>query len=250
MPVTEAGLDLWRPAVAVDGRGDVVVIWAQQVEGNWDLYRRTYTPAKGDAAGRWSEIVRITDDPGTDAHAVATTDSKGTVWVAWQACATTITRSSPRRWRRAPGRVRSRRAPPTTGARRSPPIARAACSSPGIRTTRQLRRPPPRRGRGEPDDRGRHVEPVRGPAVARLRRRRPCLDCLRAGGRELGQGLRQRDAREDPGPPGRVPALPRPDGPGEMPGRRRDAETGPGLARGRPPRRPAPRQELPASGRR
>ena len=85
MPVTDGKLDLWRPAVAVDGRGDVVVVWAQQTEGNWDLYRRSYTPAKGDGAGRWSEIVRITDDPGTDAHAVATTDAKGTVWVAWQA---------------------------------------------------------------------------------------------------------------------------------------------------------------------
>ena len=83
--VTSGGLDVWRPVVAVDGRGDLVVIWAQQVDHNWDLYRRTYTPGKGDEAGRWSEVVRLTDDPGTDSEAVATTDAKGTVWVAWQA---------------------------------------------------------------------------------------------------------------------------------------------------------------------
>ncbi|HZW33975.1 MAG TPA: hypothetical protein VFF52_24845, partial [Isosphaeraceae bacterium] len=85
MPVTGGGLDLWRPAVAVDGRGDVVVVWAQQTNGNWDLYRRSYTPAKGADAGRWSETVRLTDDPGTDFHAVLATDARGTVWVAWQA---------------------------------------------------------------------------------------------------------------------------------------------------------------------
>ena len=85
MPVTDGGLDLWRPAVAVDGRGDVVVVWAQQTDGNWDLYRRSYTPAKGDGARPWSEIVRLTDDPGADFHAVAATDASGTVWVAWQA---------------------------------------------------------------------------------------------------------------------------------------------------------------------
>jgi hypothetical protein len=85
MPVTDGGLDLWRPAVAVDGRGDVVVVWAQKAGGNWDLYRRTYTPARGEGPGRWSEIVRLTDDPGADFHSVAATDARGTVWVAWQA---------------------------------------------------------------------------------------------------------------------------------------------------------------------
>jgi hypothetical protein len=85
MAVTDGGLDLWRPAVSVDGRGDVVVVWAQQTNGNWDLYRRTFTPAKGEGSGRWSEIVRVTDDPGADFHAVAATDSHGNVWVAWQA---------------------------------------------------------------------------------------------------------------------------------------------------------------------
>jgi hypothetical protein len=85
MPATDGQLDLWRPAVAVDGRGDVIVVWAQQSNGNWDLYRRTYTPGKGDVTGRWSEIVRLTDDPGTDFHAVAATDAGGRVWVAWQA---------------------------------------------------------------------------------------------------------------------------------------------------------------------
>jgi hypothetical protein len=85
MPVTDGGLDLWRPAVTVDGHGVVIVVWAQQTNGNWDLYRRMYTPAKGESPGRWSGIIRLTDDPGADFHAVATTDAHGNGWVAWQA---------------------------------------------------------------------------------------------------------------------------------------------------------------------
>jgi hypothetical protein len=82
--VTGAGLDVWRPAVAVDGRGVVWVAWAQQVDGNWDIYRRGYTPGPEGAPGQWSEIVRVTDEKGSDFHVVATTDAKGTVWLAWQ----------------------------------------------------------------------------------------------------------------------------------------------------------------------
>src|SRR5262249_5571667 len=36
--VTAPGLDVWRPTVAVDGKGAVCVAWAQQVDGNWDIY--------------------------------------------------------------------------------------------------------------------------------------------------------------------------------------------------------------------
>src|SRR3712207_1804627 len=40
LDVTAAGLDVWRPAVAADGRGRVWVVWSQGVRGNWDLYAR------------------------------------------------------------------------------------------------------------------------------------------------------------------------------------------------------------------
>lgn len=83
LAVTAAKLDVWRPAVAVDGRGVVHVAWAQQVEGNWDIYRRKYTPAR-EGGGTWSDVDRLTRAPGTDFHVVAATDSQGEVWLAWQ----------------------------------------------------------------------------------------------------------------------------------------------------------------------
>ncbi len=83
--VTGKGLDVWRPTVAVNGKGEVVVAWAQQIDGNWDLYYRTLSPGKDGGAGSWSQTVRLTDDPGSDFHAVSATDAKGNVWLAWQA---------------------------------------------------------------------------------------------------------------------------------------------------------------------
>ncbi len=85
IPVTDKGLDVWRPTVAVDGQGSVVVAWAQQLEGDWEIYSRRYTPAKGGGDGTWSAVTRVTTAKGSDFHVVATTDSQGTVWLAWQA---------------------------------------------------------------------------------------------------------------------------------------------------------------------
>jgi hypothetical protein len=83
LDVTEGGLDVWRPTVAVDGKGNVHVIWSQRVEGDWELFTRRYTPdGKG---GKWSAIRRLTNTPGADFNVVATTDSAGNVWLAWQA---------------------------------------------------------------------------------------------------------------------------------------------------------------------
>jgi hypothetical protein len=85
MEVTDSGLDVWRPAVAVDGQGRVVVAWSQQVDGDWEIFYRRYTPASQEGEGHWSDIVRLTQAPGCDFQVVAATDSKGTVWLAWQA---------------------------------------------------------------------------------------------------------------------------------------------------------------------
>jgi hypothetical protein len=46
LDITPEGGDVWRPAVAVDGTGSVVVVWSSFVDGNWDLYQRTYVPSK------------------------------------------------------------------------------------------------------------------------------------------------------------------------------------------------------------
>jgi hypothetical protein len=84
LEVTVAGLDVQRPAVAVDGKGRVCIAWSQQIEGNWDIYYRWYTPGEGSGEGTLSEVQRLTSAPGTDFGVVAATDAKGVVWLAWQ----------------------------------------------------------------------------------------------------------------------------------------------------------------------
>lgn len=86
LEVTGPGLSVWRPSVTVDGQGVVWVAWSQQVDGDWEIFHRRYTPpTEGNPAGTWSDTVRVTNARGSDYHVVATTDSTGTVWLAWQA---------------------------------------------------------------------------------------------------------------------------------------------------------------------
>jgi hypothetical protein len=80
LDVTPPGLDVWRPSVAVDGEGDVVVAWSENREGNWDLYQRTYIPSRRS----FSESRRLTRGAGTDTDAVLATAPDGKVWMAWQ----------------------------------------------------------------------------------------------------------------------------------------------------------------------
>jgi hypothetical protein len=81
LDVTGPGLSIWRPAVAVDGKGVVTVAWAQQMDGDWEICYRRYTPS----GSKWSDVVRLTNAAGADFHVVATADASGTVWLAWQA---------------------------------------------------------------------------------------------------------------------------------------------------------------------
>jgi hypothetical protein len=84
--VTGPELDVWRPTVAIDGQGAVCVAWSQRVDGDWEIFERTFDPPRNGASeGRWSDAVRLTRAPGTDFHVVSATDSKGDVWLAWQA---------------------------------------------------------------------------------------------------------------------------------------------------------------------
>ncbi len=86
LEVTGPKLLVWRPAVAVDGRGRVVVAWSQQVDGDWEVFYRRYTPpSKTQPEGEWSPVVRLTNAKGSDFHVVAAADAGGTVWLAWQA---------------------------------------------------------------------------------------------------------------------------------------------------------------------
>jgi hypothetical protein len=78
--VTGTGRDVWRPAVAVDDDGAVIVVWSENQGGNWDLFARTYIPGKRS----WSEPKRLTRNLGTDTDAVLATAPDGKVWMAWQ----------------------------------------------------------------------------------------------------------------------------------------------------------------------
>jgi len=79
MDVTAKGIDVWRPAVAVDSEGAPWVVWSQNLKGNWDLM------ASQHRNGAWSEIVRLTSDPGADVGVQAVIDPKtGRVHLVWQ----------------------------------------------------------------------------------------------------------------------------------------------------------------------
>ncbi|HWB01162.1 MAG TPA: hypothetical protein VG713_21885 [Pirellulales bacterium] len=83
LDVTDEKLDIWRPAIAVDGSGVVHVVWSQKASDDWNLFARQYDPAKKGAAA-WSKTRQLTQMAGSDFQVVATTDSAGKVWLAWQ----------------------------------------------------------------------------------------------------------------------------------------------------------------------
>jgi Protein of unknown function (DUF3604) len=80
IPVTPAGGDLYRPAIALDGKGRPWVFWSdnRDKKGIYELRARVL---ENGSLGK--EIV-ISKSSGSDVFAVATTDAQGIVWVAWQ----------------------------------------------------------------------------------------------------------------------------------------------------------------------
>ncbi|MCC6390216.1 MAG: hypothetical protein IT167_06415 [Bryobacterales bacterium] len=78
-PVTAAGEDIARSAVAVDNQMRAWVFYSAQRNNNFDIYARRIS-----AGGSVSSEVRITSLPGTDLNPVAASDATGRVWVAWQ----------------------------------------------------------------------------------------------------------------------------------------------------------------------
>ncbi len=71
--------DVFRPSAAYDGMGVLHMIWAAQVDGNWDLYERRKT------VSAWSTVERLTTVDGSDFHQRVTADGRGNLWLAWQA---------------------------------------------------------------------------------------------------------------------------------------------------------------------
>ena len=72
--------DSWLPQVAVDSRNRPVVVWSQQLNGNWDLYARTFDPEKQE----WSALTRLTTNPLPDINPRLTSDGKGRLALVWQ----------------------------------------------------------------------------------------------------------------------------------------------------------------------
>jgi hypothetical protein len=78
IPITQPGGDLYRPAIAIDGKGRPWVFWSANDKGDFDLQARV---VENGVPGR---TVRIAAEPGADIMPVAAADSRGRVWVAWQ----------------------------------------------------------------------------------------------------------------------------------------------------------------------
>src|SRR6266545_373185 len=84
--VTDGKLELYRPAIAVDGNGRVWVFYSAHSGadknldyGNWELMARSF-----DANGKDPrEAVNVSQAEGADFMPAATTDSKGKVHVTW-----------------------------------------------------------------------------------------------------------------------------------------------------------------------
>lgn len=70
--------DLFRTAIAEDAGGKVWVVWAAQVNGDFDLYASTLE------RGRWSRPERVTQAKGPDIFHTLVRDWDGKLHLAWQ----------------------------------------------------------------------------------------------------------------------------------------------------------------------
>ncbi|MBT3375567.1 MAG: hypothetical protein HN742_40330 [Lentisphaerae bacterium] len=77
-PVTPGGGEILGLTMARDGEGRAWVIWAANVDSNWDIYGAAL------ADNVWTDATRLTDAPVSDGNVTAIADSEGTVWIAWQ----------------------------------------------------------------------------------------------------------------------------------------------------------------------
>jgi hypothetical protein len=76
--VTGAGGDFYRTAIAEDKNGRIRVVWAAQVNGDFDLYGSAYD------GRRWSSPERLTGAKGPDMFHSLVRDRDGNLHLAWQ----------------------------------------------------------------------------------------------------------------------------------------------------------------------
>ena len=70
--------DYLKTAIAIQPDGRVWVAWASQVDGNFDVFARSWQ------AGDWDPVVRLTSDPQPDIHHRLLADSQGRLHLVWQ----------------------------------------------------------------------------------------------------------------------------------------------------------------------
>ncbi len=70
--------DFLKTSIAIRPDGRVWIAWAAQVDGNFDLYARTWHD------GRWDPVAQLTSDPQPDIHHSLQTDSNGRLHLVWQ----------------------------------------------------------------------------------------------------------------------------------------------------------------------
>jgi hypothetical protein len=79
IPVTETGRDIYKSAVALDGKGGAWIVWSERVDGNFEILSRHF------AEGKLGPVENLSTSPGNDLCPVAALSTKGTVMVAWMA---------------------------------------------------------------------------------------------------------------------------------------------------------------------
>ncbi|MDB6137832.1 MAG: hypothetical protein JWO94_904 [Verrucomicrobiaceae bacterium] len=81
--VTSTGCDIYKSAVAEDGKGAAWVVWSERKEGAFSIFGRSFADKK------LGEVVKLSQSAGNNLSPVAVTDAAGRVWVAWQGADTT-----------------------------------------------------------------------------------------------------------------------------------------------------------------
>jgi len=81
--VSEACRDVFKTAIAEDGKGNVWVIWSERIDDAFNVWARAFDPD-----GQAGEPFKVSMKPGNHHSPVATTDADGRVWIAWQGAST------------------------------------------------------------------------------------------------------------------------------------------------------------------
>ncbi len=71
-------VDAFQIALGEDAAKRIWTVWSMQVNGNWDLYGRTFD------GKNWSKQEQLTRHAGTDFYHKLITDSEGRLWLVWQ----------------------------------------------------------------------------------------------------------------------------------------------------------------------